>query len=103
MEVSGQLDDQHYTHFWDFDVQAGDTVTITMTNTSGDLDSFLVLLDANNNIIAYDDDSGGGNNAQLRGLKFSQNGTYTVAATRYAQAQGYTSGVYSLTIEYDVS
>ena len=102
MMVSGQLDDQHYTHFWDFDVQAGDTVTITMTSTSDDLDPFLVLLDANNNIIAYDDDSGGGNNAQLGSLKFPLSGTYTVAATRYAQAQGYTTGVYTLTIEYDV-
>lgn len=102
MQVSGQLDDQHYAHFWDFDVVAGDTVTINMSATQGDLDSFLVLLDANNNVLAYDDDAGGGKNAQLSNLKFPQAGTYTVAATRYAQAQGYTVGTYSLAIQYDV-
>jgi hypothetical protein len=102
MLVSGTLDDTHYTHFWDFDVVAGDTATITMDAASGDLDSFLVLLDANNNVIAYDDDSDGGKNARLANLKFPQTGTYTVAATRYAQAQGYTSGTYNLSIQYDV-
>lgn len=102
MQVSGQLDNQHYAHFWDFDAQAGDTVTITMKGASGDLDAFLVLLDANNHVIAFDDDSGGDKDAQLRTLKFPQGGTYTVAATRYAQAQGNTTGAYSLSIQYDV-
>ncbi|MEO8607191.1 MAG: matrixin family metalloprotease [Chloroflexota bacterium] len=102
MQVSGQLDDTHYTHFWDFDVVAGDTVTIDMQAQSGDLDSFLVLLDANNNVLAYNDDTGGGKSAELAHLQFPQAGTYTVAATRYAQAQGYTSGTYVMTIQYDV-
>ncbi len=102
MQVSGEITDQQYTTFWDFDVQSGDTVTITMSSMSGDLDSFLVLIDANNNLLAYDDDSAGDKNAELAHLRFPQSGTYTVAATRYAQAQGYTSGTYSLSIEYDV-
>jgi hypothetical protein len=102
MEVNGQLDDTHYAHFWDFDVVAGDTVTIDMQAQDGDLDPFLVLIDANNNVIAYDDDSGGGKNAELAHLQFPQGGTYTVAATRYAQAQGYTEGTYVMSIEYDV-
>ena len=100
MQVSGQLDNTKFVHFWDFDVQAGDTVTITMRATSGGLDSFLIILDANNQIMAYDDDSGGGKDAQVRNLKFSQAGTYTVAATRFSQAQGNTTGSYTLTIQY---
>src|SRR4030095_3176508 len=102
MQVSGQLDDTHFTHFWDFDVVAGDTVTIDMQPQDGDLDPFLVLLDGNNNILAYDDDTGGGKSAELAHLRFPQGGTFTVAATRYAQAQGYTSGTYLLSIAYDV-
>ncbi len=102
MQVTDSLDNSHYTTFWDFDVVAGDTATITMSATQGDLDSFLVLLDANNQVIAYDDDSGGGRNAALANLKFPYAGTYTVAATRYLQAQGYTAGSYRLSIQYDV-
>lgn len=102
MQVSGQLDNETFTHFWDFDVVAGDTVTITMQKQEGDLDSFLVLLDGNNNVLAYDDDSAGGRDAILANLQFPQAGTYTVAATRFAQAQGYTEGTYILGIEYDV-
>jgi len=102
MQVSGQLDDQQFTHFWDFDVVAGDTVTIRMEAAEGDLDSFLVLLDAQNNVLAYDDDTGGGRDAQLGNLRFPQGGTFTVAAMRYGQAQGYTSGTYILSIQYDV-
>lgn len=102
MQVTGEINDQTYTYFWDFDVVAGDTVTITMDATSGDLDSFMVLLDGNNNILAFDDDSGGNRNARIANLRFPQAGTFTVAATRYAQAQGYTDGEYVLSIEYDV-
>src|SRR5262249_53893048 len=91
-----------YVHYWDFDVVAGDTVTITMSASSGDLDSFLVLLDAQNHILAYDDDSAGDKNATLAHLSFPQAGTFTVPATPYAQAQGYTTGTYTLSIQYDV-
>jgi len=100
-QVEGTITDQHFTQFWDFDVEAGDTVTITMQRASGDLDSFLVLLDANNHILAYDDDGGGNRDAALRNIRLPQAGTYTVAATRYQQAQGRTSGNYTLSIAYN--
>lgn len=100
--VQGVITDQRFAQFWDFDVEAGDTVTINMKRASGDLDSFLVLLDANNHILAYDDDGGGNRDAALRNIRFPQAGTYTVAATRYQQAQGRTSGNYTLSIDYNV-
>ncbi len=99
-QVTGTLTDMKWANFWDFDVNAGESVTITMKGTSGGLDSFLVLLDANNHILAYDDDNAGGRDAVLRNIKLPQSGTYTIAATRYQQAQGYTSGDYTLTIDY---
>ncbi len=99
-QVRGTISDGKFVNFWDFDVDAGETITISMKCASGDLDSFLVLLDANNHILAYDDDSAGGKDAVLRNVRLPQRGTYTVAATRYEQAQGYTSGDYTLTIDY---
>ncbi len=99
-QVRGTIKDGQYVNYWDFDVNAGETVTITMRKSSGGLDPFLVLIDANNNILAFDDDSAGGRDATLRSIRVPQSGTYTVAASRYQQAQGYTSGDYTLTIEY---
>src|SRR5262249_16882136 len=100
-QVQGTITDQRFAQFWDFDVEAGDSVTITMPRTSDNLDSFLVLLDANNHILAYNDDGGGNRDAALRNIRLPQRGTYTVAATRYQQAQGRTSGNYLLSITYN--
>jgi hypothetical protein len=101
-EVRGKITDDRYVNFWDFDTEAGETVTITMQKASGGLDPFLVLLDANDNILAYDDDTSG-RDAVLRNIKLPQRGTYTIAATRFEQAQGHTTGDYLLTIQYGVT
>lgn len=97
--VRSSINDDQYVTYWDFDVNAGETVTISMGKVNGNLDSFLVLLDANNRILAYADDTEG-MNAILKSIRLPQTGTYTVAATRYKQAQGYTAGEYELTIVY---
>jgi len=99
-QVQGTINNNQFANFWDFDVDAGETITVTMKRSSGNLDSFIVLLDANNHILAYDDDSAGNKDAVLRNIRVPQRGTYTVAATRYKQAQGYSQGNYTLTIDY---
>lgn len=99
-EVEATLTGDRYVHFWDFDVYAGETVTIRMEELSGGLDPLLILLDANDNVLAYDDDGGSSFNAELRNISFPEEGIYTVAATRYQQAQGYTTGEYRLSIHY---
>src|SRR5260221_8660881 len=102
-QVTGTITNAKYVNFWDFDVNAGESVTITMKHTSGDLDPFLVLLDANNKILASDDDSAGNRDAQFSNVRLPKRGTYTVAATRAEQAQGHTTGKYTLTIEYNTT
>jgi len=97
--VRATINNDQFVTYWDFDVNAGETVTITMKKVSGNLDTSLVLLDANNRILAYADDTEG-MNAILKSVHLPQTGTYTVAATRYKQAQGYTTGDYDLTIVY---
>lgn len=98
--VRGRISDNEYVHFWDFDVQAGETITIRMDEVSGGLDPFLILLDANDNLLAFDDDSGGSLNAEIRNIRLPQTGTYTVAATRFQQVQGFSEGEYALSIIY---
>jgi hypothetical protein len=94
-QVTGEISDDQFVHFWDFDVQAGETITIRMEELSGGLDPFLILLDANDNLLAFDDDSGGVLNAELRNIRLPETGTYTVAATRFQQVQGYSVGEYA--------
>jgi len=62
--------------------QAGQYVTITMT--SSDFDSYLILQDANGNQIAYNDDGGGsmGLNAQIQ-TTLPMTGTYRIIARAY--------------------
>lgn len=100
MAVVGVIADEQYVEFWDFDVQAGETVTIEMRGITGALDAFLVIIDANDNVLAFDDDSGGGRDAIIANMSFPESGTYTVAATRYQQVQGFTEGEYLLSIQY---
>lgn len=100
MAVVGVIADEQYVEFWDFDVNAGETVTIEMRAITGGLDAFLVIIDADNNVLAFDDDSGGGRDALIANMSFPQSGTYTVAATRYQQVQGFTEGEYLLSIQY---
>lgn len=103
--VVGTITDSAFVHYWDFDVTAGEPVTLTMQSAGGGLDPFLVLLDFNDNVLAFDDDggapsTGGLLDAQLRNIAFPETGTYTVAATRYLQAQGGSTGEYQLSITY---
>lgn len=99
-EVVGTITDDEYVHFWDFDVYAGETVTIRMDELSGGLDPLIAIIDEADNVLAFDDDSGGDKNAEIRNISFPEDGTYTVAATRYQTQQGYSEGEYELSIIY---
>lgn len=101
--VTGFISDSQYVEFWDFDVAAGEYVTITMEALSGGLDPLLVIIDASNQVLAYDDDSAGNLNAVVRNIRFPSTGTYTAAATRFEQVQGYTEGEYQLTLDFGFS
>jgi hypothetical protein len=60
--------------------QAGQFVTITMS--SSDFDSYLILQDMNGNQLAYNDDGGGGLNAQIQ-QTLPMTGTYRIIARAY--------------------
>lgn len=100
LAVEGTITDNQFIQFWDFDVIAGELVTIEMEHLSGGLDPFLVIIDANDYVLAFDDDSAGDFDAAIHNISFPQSGTYTVAATRFDMAQGFTTGDYRLSIAY---
>jgi hypothetical protein len=93
-EASGTISNSEFVHLYVFDGQAGDQVTITMTGDAG-LDSYLGLIDPNDEVIAEDDDSGGGMNAQIS-IRLPESGTYVIAVTRNGIDEGTTEGDYTL-------
>jgi hypothetical protein len=61
-----------------YQVQLTSSTTIDLRLNSIDFDAYLVLLDAQGNLVDQDDDSGGGTNARITGLLGA--GTYYVVA-----------------------
>jgi uncharacterized protein YraI len=74
------------THGGDFTIytfqgQAGDLITIRMTATSGNLDTFLILTDNYGNEIARNDDINSTNtNSEIANLQLTTSGFYTIIA-----------------------
>jgi uncharacterized protein YraI len=85
----------HYT----FQAQAGDTAQIRLRSTSGDLDPFLILLGPNAQEIQRNDDSQTTTRDSAIEITILVDGTYTIVATRYLEAEGQTAGEFSLSLE----
>jgi|GEM_PF-5042759 len=105
--VSGLITDSVFQQDWTFTGQAGDTITITMIDTSEatPLDSYLLLLDGAGNILIENDDGPaevvGPLNAMIAGFTLPASSTYTIRAARFGQAEGSSTGAYDLTLILD--
>ncbi len=98
--VAGLLNDVTFEQRYTFTADAGDVIGIQMNAITGNLDTFIILLDeAGNQLIDNDDDpQGDGLNAYLRDFTISEAGTYTIVAQRYNGAQGSSEGRFELTL-----
>lgn len=81
-----------------FDAEADDSVTITMTATSRNLDTLIQLVGPTGGIVAVNDDSGGSTNSTITNQRIPQTGTYYVVATRYGKEIGGTEGEFTINI-----
>lgn len=84
--LNGEISDVFPVQRWQFEGQAGQTLTITMQATSGTLDPALRLVAANGEVIAGNDDADDpalGTNAQIFAARLPENGRYTVEAGRF--------------------
>ena len=95
--VEGSISNEIVFEVWELSAVAGETVTITMVATGGDLDAYLglVTLDGET-VLAEDDDSLNQTDAMLT-YTFAETTTVAVVATRYDTESGTTSGTYTLT------
>ncbi|MGB7058440.1 MAG: pre-peptidase C-terminal domain-containing protein [Geitlerinemataceae cyanobacterium] len=80
-----QSNDNSYYNTHTFEGKAGEQITIDLT--SSEFDSYLILLDHENNKIAEDDDGGEGKNARII-VTLPTTGTYTILANAYAEQSG---------------
>ena len=93
-------------HYYSFQAQRGDILNIEMRRTSGNLDSYLQVVNANRALIASSDDVIGSStlDAAINGLVIAEDGTYVIVATRYGQDNGESEGTFVLTLnETDTS
>jgi predicted small secreted protein len=97
--VSGVINDDNFQFEYIFQAQPGDVVSIYMGAISGDLDTYLILLDDEGNELARNDDQEPGTsfNAGIEHT-FSRSGMFTILATRFQQETGTSSGEFELSL-----
>lgn len=95
--VSGELNDIQQALQYAFDAQSGDSITLVMQTTSGDLNAALSLSTFEGDLIAQDDDSGGGTDALIQ-VEIETAGAYVITATRSASALVRGAGSFTLTL-----
>ncbi len=82
-------------HYWLFEGQAGDVVSISMIATGEDLDTYLELFAPSGEQVVVDDDSGGDSNAAILEFELPLDGTFRIVARGYNE---YGAGEYELTL-----
>lgn len=99
--VEGQITRDDGSVEFQFEALADDVIGIRMQTRSGTLDPLVILLDEEGNEIARndDDEEGIGRDSYLRDFVISADGTYTIVATRFQEAVGTTTGIFTLTLE----
>ncbi|MEO0565333.1 MAG: pre-peptidase C-terminal domain-containing protein, partial [Chloroflexota bacterium] len=98
--VDENLDDSDPLDTYVFELPEGVTFTLTMEQTSNDLDPLLTLLDENGLVDENDDADQGTRNAQIT-VDEASGGVYTVEATRFQRENGETEGTYRLTLSVE--
>lgn len=95
--LTGTLSDAVYALFYQFEGEAGDTVTIIAERITGNLDPIVVLMDAlDNTLVLSDDDSFGRNERFTHTL--AADGRYIIAVTRFGLRDGTTVGDFRLSL-----
>lgn len=95
-EYSGRLNDNNRFDEYPLTLTRGETIVAFAEATSGDLDTVLLLIAPNGEVVAENDDRGYNTLDSAIGYTVERSGSYTVRIERYADAGN--SGRYELTI-----
>jgi len=97
--LTGTLNDEIFAQFYQFQGQAGETITIRAERLTGDLDPIVVLRDAaDRNLATNDDANASTSNSELM-FTLPASGRYTIAVTRFGLRDGTTRGDYGVVVE----
>ncbi|MEZ4666652.1 MAG: PPC domain-containing protein [Anaerolineae bacterium] len=97
--ASGSITSSNPYATYSFSGQTGQVVSLQLNASSGSLDTLLMLLDPNGNLVASNDDREQGvTNSAITNFSLILSGEYTVIAARYGQALGGTEGEYTLVL-----
>jgi hypothetical protein len=100
--VIGDLKEGQFQRIYVFRATRGDIIRATQQRISGDLDSLLILADAQGNILASNDedpDSPGTLDAAISDFRIWQTGDYILVATRFGREAGQSHGGFALTLD----
>lgn len=100
--VVGSISDSAFFSGYCFDARAGETVTIDLVATTGDLDTYMIISDEfGEEIFAENDDVESGNaNSQIV-FTAPASGSYLIFVSRYDGEEGTTTGNFALSITGD--
>ena len=96
--VSGAISNEQPALAYRFAGTAEEIVSIDMTATGPNLDTFLQLVDPSGAVVDINDDSGGTTNSSIANARLLSSGVYTIVATRYGKELGGTVGQFELTL-----
>ncbi len=96
--VIGMIDADTYRIEYTFTASAGDMIGIQMQQTSGALDTLVILLNAGGDELGRNDDDtlAAGRDSYLRDFTIPADGVYTIVATRFREESGTSEGEFIL-------
>lgn len=96
--VSDAINQDNKFDIFLYDGRLGESITVTMNNTSGTLDPLLYILNPFGDLLAENDDivPGTDRDSLIRDLVLPANGRYIIIATHFGGRYGGTTGTYSL-------
>jgi uncharacterized protein YfaP (DUF2135 family) len=83
---------------YSLEAEANETISVSMSATSRNLDTLVQLIDPNGNLLAVSDDTTDSTNSLIPNARILQTGTYLVVATRYGKDLGGTEGEFTLIV-----
>ncbi len=97
--VDGELSNAQPVRYYRFQARQNDLITVEMTRSGGNLDSFLVIANASlQELVENDDANPSTQNAAIVDWLVPADGTYYIIATRLQREAGTTTGGYRLSL-----